>query len=303
MTIAIVIVSVLVGSAIWLWLLMRFDKFEPEPLRLVLLIALGAGLAGFFFAGLNNSIFHAFLGISFLDDAMPLPEALASALFVGINEELVKFSATVLMVFKLREMDEPIDAIIYATAAALGFATFENFAYTLEYGLPSLVIRLITAVPLHLGTAAIWGLGIAKARFIKGGGYFSASWGYLAVAAVIHAAYDFFIFVIPGRYMLASLGLSFAIAVALIVFMLRRLKHLQRQSPFAPGNVCPRCDGINAPDARFCAACGTAIVQEFFIVCETCSVKALKTDRFCAQCGARLPAESTHGYSSDRYVR
>ena len=286
MDVLLVIASVVAGSALWLWLVLRYDKFEPEPLRIVLLVSLGAGLAGFFFAGLHNAVFDAFLGVG-LDQTLPWPQALSMALFVGVNEELVKFWATVLLIFRLRELDEPIDAVVYGTAAALGFATFENLFYTLDYGLGTLVLRLITAVPLHLGTAALWSLGIAKARFL-GRGYFAASWLYLAAAAAIHAGYDFFIFALPGEWELLSLALSLVMAVALIVFMLRRLKRLQRQSPFARGNICPRCGAVNPGASRFCARCGAPTLLEFFTICPSCSGKALKTDRFCAHCGGAL---------------
>lgn len=286
MGILLVIVSVVGGAALWLWLVLRFDKFEPEPLGTVLLVGLGAGLAGFFFAGMHNSLFDAFLGITY-DHVLRWPDALASAVFVGINEELVKFWATVLLVFRLRQFNEPIDAAVYATAAALGFASFENVFYALDYGMVTLVVRLITAVPLHLGTAAVWSLGLAKAKFL-GRSWFGASWPYLAVAAFIHAVYDFFIFVLPGEYSLVSLALSLVMAVGLIVFMVRRLKRLQRQSPFAPGNVCPRCDAMNHPGSRFCAYCGAPIVQEFFKLCPGCGGKSLNGDRFCAKCGQAL---------------
>jgi len=43
-----------------------------------------------------------------------------SAVFVGINEETWKFLATLSLVRKLPEFDEPLDGMIYAMTVALG---------------------------------------------------------------------------------------------------------------------------------------------------------------------------------------
>src|SRR4051812_8025888 len=47
---------------------------------------------------------------------------------------------------------------------------------------------------------------------------------------------------------------------------------------------CSSCDTANAPDARFCISCGTALGR----ACPSCSHANMTTARFCAQCGASL---------------
>ena len=75
----------------------------------------------------------------------------------------------VFLLRRLREFNEPVDGLIYSMTVALGFAAFENIEYTVNGGLGVLVVRSFTAVPLHVGLASIWGTGIARAKFYKGG--------------------------------------------------------------------------------------------------------------------------------------
>ena len=59
-----------------------------------------------------------------------------------------------------------MDGIVYAMAAALGFATIENILYVLEGGLAVGILRAIVSVPGHVIFYCIFGaaLGIAKFR-------------------------------------------------------------------------------------------------------------------------------------------
>jgi protease PrsW len=71
----------------------------------------------------------------------------------------------------MKQFNEPADALVYSMTVALGFAMLENIEYMLRYDCFSLYVRQFNAVPLHLGLAAIWGMGIAKAKFLNGEKY------------------------------------------------------------------------------------------------------------------------------------
>jgi hypothetical protein len=61
--------------------------------------------------------------------------------------------------------NEENDGIVYAGAAAIGFAALENVLYVARLGLGSGVLRAFTAIPLHVLTAVIVGLNVGRARF------------------------------------------------------------------------------------------------------------------------------------------
>ena len=85
--------------------------------------------------------------------------------------------------------------MIYAMTVALGFAALENLEYTVRFGPGVLLTRSLLSIPVHLACAAIWGYGLARARFIsKHKRYFTTVLPYLLAAAVVHAAFDFFVF-------------------------------------------------------------------------------------------------------------
>lgn len=127
------------------------DRYEPEPLHLVLWI---------FFLGCMCTIPAGLIELFFPDDVF------TSAVVAPVVEELAKFLVVFLFIYRHAEFDEPVDGIIYAMSAALGFATVENIFYVLEGGLAVGIMRALLSVPGHVIFSCIWGaaLGIAKFR-------------------------------------------------------------------------------------------------------------------------------------------
>ncbi len=163
----------LVPGLLWLSWLLKKDKNEPEPLRLIAL-AFGLGMLITYPAGLINdtalqsqafsnlfSNFDSTLGVS----TIGLPgHAVASFGIIGPTEELLKFSIVYYFFFHHKEFDEPIDGLIYAGSVALGFATAENILYVRHYGPEILLVRGLLTVPAHFLFAASFGyaMGIKK---------------------------------------------------------------------------------------------------------------------------------------------
>ena len=101
--------------------------------------------------------------------------------------------------------------VVAAVTAGLGFAAFENVAYST--GTTAIILlRGITAVPLHV--AASLCIGCAFARYRRGPGVLAG----LAVAIVVHGTYDallflggaFSILVLPYVLLLVSVVFYFA---------------------------------------------------------------------------------------------
>lgn len=125
-------------ALVWLFFLLKEDATCPEPRALILLA---------FFAGmlavpvvlpleqlaktwLNAEIAlgpGAFWGLFSGDPTHQLPIVIAWATI----EETIKYGLAGLLILWRRQVDEPIDLIIYMIAVALGFAALENTLFLL----------------------------------------------------------------------------------------------------------------------------------------------------------------------------
>lgn len=94
---------------------------------------------------------------------------LSMAVFVApVTEEIAKFLCVRWTVYNRSEFDEPVDGMVYATAAALGFASVENIIYVLnswasggaEIGVLVLTGRSVLSVPAHALFSSLWGLAL-----------------------------------------------------------------------------------------------------------------------------------------------
>jgi RsiW-degrading membrane proteinase PrsW (M82 family) len=146
----------------WLWYFYNQDKYEPEPLSLIVkmfFLGVVAAIIAFF---LENLLLSIVSGVLFV------------ALVVPAIEELLKFSMVAFFVYRDQEFDEPMDGIVYATSTALGFATLENIVYVLDIqSISSLLItgtlRAILSVPGHALFAVFWGYSLGIAKFMPDG--------------------------------------------------------------------------------------------------------------------------------------
>lgn len=270
---------VAVSAGIWLWFLMRYDRFEKEPLKVVLRVGLVGGCVSVFIAGFLNTTVAGIAGIDIND--LSLYGAIFFSLFVGFNEETMKSWATWLMVRKEKELDEPIDALIYAMTVGLGFAALENITYMAQYGSSVILSRSLLSTPVHLVLAALWGYGIAKARFVDPEQkYFRNMAPYVIMAALLHAFYDFLLF----TQTIAAL-LVVPLLILLLIASHRRLKWMAGQTDLLAVGQCSACGRKNDPEAAFCGTCGTPMKQTFYNVCDNCSTKVPVRFSYCPECG------------------
>ncbi len=290
--------GLLVSTGIWLWVLRCYDRLEPEPLKVLLRVGLLGGVLSVIPAIVCNNLVDHLLGLTgFVTDLsrkVSLPLALISAIFIGINEETWKFLATLRLVRRLPEFDEPLDGMIYAMTVALGFAAIENLEYTVRFGPGVLITRSMLSIPVHLACAAIWGYGLARARFIsRHRRYFITVLPYLLAAAGVHAAFDFFVFLRTWTIVLILPLLLF-----IVWYANQKLLYLRDQSLCLTGNICQHCQKCNAARAKFCINCGLPLGagSEFFRICPNCQMRVPRNDNFCFKCGHELPqVESGEG--------
>jgi len=211
----LILLLALAPGLFWLYYFHSKDRYEPEPLAWILVVYfLGAAVT--FPVGILESMLEVFTG-----------SVLATIVVAPTCEELAKYWVVKKSVYQSREFDEPVDGIIYAAAAGLGFATLENILYvfsaldeSLLLALQTGVVRGLVSVPGHVLFSIMWGAALGMARFMPGPEKKMLVWRGLALSMVAHALFNF----------LLLLALGFAVLVLVLVPVLwviaeRRIRH------------------------------------------------------------------------------
>ncbi len=193
------------------------DHKNPEPWKLLWVT---------FFFGALFLLPAAFLEVG-LTEATGLSEKGQTAsvfayavLIVGLVEELSKFLAIRIYVYRKVEFDELIDGLVYGAASGAGFAVVENIYYVLEYGFAVGVMRAFLAVPLHIFTGTLLGYGLIQRRL-------SGSLRWLLIlfpsSVLLHGLYDFMLFTTDEQH-LGNIGIAILSVIGLVVFARYLLK-------------------------------------------------------------------------------
>jgi RsiW-degrading membrane proteinase PrsW (M82 family) len=218
---AIAFLSGLIPALFWLWFWLREDNRKPEP---YLLIAIS------FIAGM-----------AVVPLVLPL-QKLAIELYSGadvilvwvIVEEVLKYAAALILVFWNREVDEPIDMIIYLITIALGFAALENALFIFnpliagDY-LDSVLtgtFRFLGSTLLHVLASGSVGVFLALTFYQTKLTQVVAGTVGLFVAIVLHALFNFFIMGASGETIL-GVFLFVWMGVIVLFLLFEKVKQLE----------------------------------------------------------------------------
>jgi len=300
--IVLALLGPLVPGLLWLWFFYTRDRYEPEPKKVVLLtFALGGLAAGpavvleLVAEGLFPFRERLTGGTLFGGSIPPGTVAALCFLVIGPIEEACKFGATAIYAARHRALDEPLDGVIYASAAALGFASVENMLYVgsaagADVGALLLLVRGLLAVPGHVMFSAFWGYGLGARRVGPPRGWRLPAT--VLAAALVHGAWDFTLLSEEARILFLPL------AAALVWTTVRFVRWGRRNSPFRPslaaarpvpgttGLRCIRCGRTAGIGDRHCTACGGRVLPAV-LACPACRAPLVeRSDRFCGCCGA-----------------
>jgi protease PrsW len=194
----IVFVLAIAPGVFWLWYFYRKDKFEPEPLNLIRNVFLvGAlGVVPAFILEMPFGIFEKLLpGIG---------PYLGMVVVAPVVEETTKFLVVRWMIYKNPEFDEPLDGVVYAAAAALGFASAENLGYVMgqiQHGAGAVatvgVVRAFLSVPGHALFSSMWGYALGFAKFSDPARGRTLVVRGLLLAMILHGTFNFLCFLGP----------------------------------------------------------------------------------------------------------
>jgi RsiW-degrading membrane proteinase PrsW (M82 family) len=213
----------LLPALFWLWFWLREDKCKPEP-KLLIASAFIAGMA-------------------VVPLVLPL-QKFAIERFQGDNlifvwviiEEILKYSAALIVVLWHKAVDEPIDTIIYMITIALGFAALENALFIwnpLSTGdfVNSFVtgnFRFLGATLLHVLASGTVGVFMAFA-FYKKSIYkiFYATFG-LFIAIILHTLFNFSIMNASGERILGVFMFVW-IGIIALFFVFEKVKLIEKR--------------------------------------------------------------------------
>ena len=211
-----------VPALFWLWFWLREDRAHPEPKRLII------------------SSFIA--GMAVVSLVLPL-QRFAMERFDGndlvvvwvIIEEVLKYSAALIVVLWNKQVDEPIDTIIYMITIALGFSALENALFifaplssgNIAESILTSQFRFVGATLHHVLASGTVGATMAFA-FYKGrrARIMYATLG-LCIAIVLHAVFNFSIMNAKGETLL-SIFMFVWLGIIILFLVFEKVKRIQR---------------------------------------------------------------------------
>lgn len=221
MVLAIQVLLGFVPSFAWLLFYMQ-EGMRPEPKRLVGLAFVMGGAFAFLALIVQLGLRNFLSGLHLGDHSF-----FWLFLFAGV-EEILKFAAAYASVHKSPDFDQPVEAMLYAVVAALGFAAVENIGILIG-GSPSTTVlanvfhlvtfRFIGATLLHTLASGLVGYYWAYSIRCFGQKRYLAT-GLLAATA-LHAAFNYGILHYHER------GLSLALLMIVAFFILGDFEKLK----------------------------------------------------------------------------
>ncbi|MDB4945091.1 MAG: hypothetical protein JWP97_4625 [Labilithrix sp.] len=203
--------------ALLLLAVVYFSDRRREPLALV--------LATFALGGLGCGVTHLlelraakWAGL----DAVGTANGGAAVLFLfAFSAPLREASKVAAMwpAFRSRHFDEPVDGLVYAASAALGFACLENALMLRAHPSGGIwLARTAAALPAHVFFACMWGYALGRVKTIKRPGpLFPMTW---FLATCVHGLY---VHLVYGRGPGALIGtLPLLLAMGVVAFFLGR---------------------------------------------------------------------------------
>ena len=227
--IALFIILGFVPSLIWLNFYFREDC-HPEPKSLltkVFLMGIIVSLLAILFQWL---LLKCNGGFNFKSICSPLgflkPNSPEFYIWSSFIEEFVKFYAIKLIVLNNPEFDEPIDAMIYMMAAALGFAAIENTLIVFQthpdgvaLTINTLILRFIGATLLHALASGLLGYFLAVSWFFQHHRKKLFAIG-LLLATIFHFVFNFMIFTFEGQVIALLYTTSLLLGMAFLISIL-----------------------------------------------------------------------------------
>ncbi len=285
----------------WLFISYRWDRYRPDPKSLVirtfllgiiaivpvlivetiLMIPLLIANLDLFSAGFSNPL-EAFTRLSTGEMAY------VAFIIAGFTEELFKFLVVRTTIYRSPYFDDAADGLVYASAAALGFASIENVFYLLQFGWETILLRGPISTLAHVLFAILWGYPLALK---KTGRRHATGWLWMGLigSMAAHGLFNFVVFNASWyQYLIIPIMIGMIIVLNLMIRHSRRVSSY-RNTVAELQKTCPQCTQKTAFYSRFCSNCGFKFTnnQENQISCGNCGQSLPSKAAYCTLCGHR----------------
>jgi RsiW-degrading membrane proteinase PrsW (M82 family) len=218
LSVAYVVILGFAPALFWLWYFYLKDRYAPEPRSWIVRI---------FLLGMLSTIPIALIEAAF---GVFVPEFALAVVVAPVVEEVGKFLVVYWFVYRRPVFDEPIDGIVYAVTAALGFAALENVVYlfaayseTLALPLELSLLRAVLSVPGHALMSSMWGYALGHSLVTPHPTHTRLIVEGLLLAIVLHASFNLLVgaglvgatililVLVPAMWLLATRRIAAAI--------------------------------------------------------------------------------------------
>ena len=210
----------IIPSLLWLWFWLKEDE-NPEPKGLLTLV---------FVLGMIAVV--AVLPIQKFIQAH-ISSSEGQLVLWATAEEILKYMAVLLILYKTNNADEPIDWPIYLITAALGFAALENALFLIKpfsinettIGLLTGQLRFLGSTLLHTISSGIIGIAIGISFYM---GKFTKKVFLLAgfvVAVALHSTFNFFIIKNDGNNFLQVFAFLW-VATIIVLLLFEKVRRM-----------------------------------------------------------------------------
>lgn len=200
-------------ALLWLWFWLKQEEKKPEPKAI---------LASVFVLGMLSVIITIPIQ-KFLRTVVHSSEG--EIVLWALTEEVLKYLAVIVLLYKSKYIDQPIDWPIYLVTAGLGFAALENTLFLVTpLSLGQDVVTLLTGSLRYLGStllhavaSGLVGIGIGLAYFMNSNWKKIYLFGGLLFATALHSIFNFFIIKNDGTDFLRVFAFLWVITVVVML--------------------------------------------------------------------------------------
>ena len=163
------VLAAIVPMTLFLLCVWWLDRYEREPLWMVVSTFFWGAVGGVILAVIGSLILEVPLSLVLAGDAR---EAAGPVLVAPFVEEITKGCVLVLLL-RHRLFDNATDGFVYGAAAGLGFGMTENFLYFSMVGMSGdaggfflvIFLRTLFSAPLHAMASGTFGAALGLAKF------------------------------------------------------------------------------------------------------------------------------------------
>lgn len=201
-------------SLFWLWFWLKEENKKPEPKTILSMVFVTGIFAVILVLPIQKFI------LTYVDNVN------GKLVLWAATEEILKFLAVFVVIYKTKYDHKPIDWPIYLVTSALGFAALENTLFLIKplsmgdntLGFLTGGLRFLGSTLLHAVASGVLGLFIGFSlhkRIFSREFYFIVG---LSLAIALHSIFNFFIIENSGNDFLKVFALLWIVAIIVMLF-------------------------------------------------------------------------------------